>query len=171
MSEKRKKALLVVAFISIFAIGIFAGKFIAWLSGPDKRLIYEAQLNGALKTAKKYGMKTLYLKDLTDFEWESVCVILPYMSNERIKQKTGVKYYDFTDHDGQWGLLFIDKHKKLIPIRINRVRTVDAVVSYDEKHGFKGAVYCANKDNAKLVFYAKQFANWPKEELVALVEQ
>ena len=27
MSEKSKKALLVVAFISIFVIGIFAGKF------------------------------------------------------------------------------------------------------------------------------------------------
>lgn len=172
MSEKTKKILLVAAFVGIFAIGIFAGEFIAWLEGPDKQVIYEAQLNGALKTAKKYGLESVYLKDLTDFEWERVCIVLPYMSNEDIKEKTGIKYYDFTDHEGQWGLLFIDKNKNLIPVRIDQYNTVDAVYSYDERFNFKEAVYCADKDNAKLVFYEKQFwTTLPKEKHAVLVQQ
>lgn len=172
MNEKSKKALLVAAFISIFAIGIFAGKFITWLEGPDKRIIYEAQLNGALKTANKYGLEYVYLKDLTDFEWERVCVIWPYISNEDIKRITGVKYYDFTDHEGQWGLLFINKNKNLIPIRIERGSTVDYAGAYDDKKGYgfkgKGAVYCAAKDNAKLVFYFEKLFD---RMAVALVNQ
>ena len=158
MSEKRKKALLVVAFISIFTIGIFAGRFIAWISEPDKRIIYEAQLNGALRTAKKYELKFVYLKDLTDFDWEKVCVITPYILPETIKQRAGVEYYDFTDHDGQWGLLFIDKNKKLIPIRINAGWVGALALGYSDAKKYKfeeieGAVYCANKDNAKLAFH------------------
>ena len=35
-------------------------------------------------------LEHVYLKDLTDFEWERVCVVLPYMSNEDIKQKQGL---------------------------------------------------------------------------------
>ena len=103
MSEKSKKTLLGVAFLSIFTVGIIAGICVKKLESPDKQIIYEAQLNGALRIANKYGIEYVHLKDLTDFEWEKVCVILPYMSNEKIAQKTGVKYYDFTDHDGQWG--------------------------------------------------------------------
>ena len=64
------------------------------------------------------------------------------------------------------GLLFIDKHKKLIPIKINRVRTVDAVISYDEKHGFKGAVYCADKGSAKLIFMKNNSQIGPKKNLL-----
>ena len=152
MSEKSKKALLVVAFISIFVIGIFAGKFFAWLSGPDKRIIYEAQLNGALRTAEKYGTESVYLKDLTGFEWEKVCTIYHYISNEEIEKRVGVKYYDFTDYEGQTGLLFIDKNKKIIPVEISTIYLVDAI--YKHRNAIKNAVYCATADNAKILFYS-----------------
>jgi len=161
----KKYSVTALVIVAIFAVGILVGKCAAWLSGPDKQLIYEAQLNGALRLADKYNLNFVYLKDLTNFEWEKVCTIYHYISNEEIEKRIGVKYYDFTDNEGQTGLLFIDKNKKLIPIEISTIALVDAI---HKEYAFKNAVYCATTDNAKIIFYSGKRSD---RKNAALVQQ
>jgi len=148
-----------------FILGLVVNPFIPDIY-DNKWKELEIRFDSAFKLARKLQVPSLRVRDLAEFQWDKVCVITAYMGNDQIKARTGIKYYDFTDHEGQWGLLFIDAQQKPIPVKINNV-TVD--IAFHNSKATKEAQFCASHNNAKLVFNWNSTLNpsgFPMVELV-----
>lgn len=125
--------------------------FFIFPGGPMKKheKYFERSLIAAIKSEKGF----VYLKNLTDFEWERICVIPPYADKEDIDKVLGFEYDDYKklfwiNDEGFITFLFI-KDGKVIPLRlVRKPLEVDYHVDYDTHNA-----RCTNINKAKLIFY------------------
>lgn len=126
---------------------------------------HERQFEKALIDIAKSKTESVYLRDLTNFEWEKACPVYPYSSREDIDGMLGFRYEDYNkikwwiNDDSYWGLLFIDKKQNIIPARIKVIKT--GRYGGDEK--------CIVKSKAKLVarYSAGHWGTFVEFKLVA----
>ena len=109
---------MVVAWI-VFAI-FCAGLFLF----PSERDFANKLIN-----YKSDSSKTLYLKDLTDFNWDQVCLILPYedIFQESFKDaelrmlRPALQYRFWVGSEGSWWLVFKMKQAVVKSVRIKSI--------------------------------------------------
>jgi hypothetical protein len=155
MAIKLKHYLTVALVLMILVI---IGVIVFWTTGPHfpKQTKQDKQFEKALKKAIKSGAKEVYLKDLTDFEWERVYCLAPYgVETFNGIKWTGLSCFEYGAIDeSHWGLLFVDSNKNTIPICIKR-----GIIDYSrESQG------CVVKDGTKGMFTEE---NWGTKDYTA----
>lgn len=126
-------ALLFIAYVDVYVVH----------GGPMSK--EEKYVDRRLSTLVESRSGSISLKSITSFEWERVCALDTYSRREDVEQLIGMKYPDYdtlpwVGRDSYWGFLFIDRDRKVIPVRISR-----GLVGYVVGSGGEIRV-CAGKD-------------------------
>jgi len=134
---------LAIALVIFSAIS-FYGWFVLFYNPFWDRIVYKIEL----------GNDTIYLKDITNFDWDTVCVIAPYSihpDGSNLKDHIQADLESFNnkfknniyvpDADNHWSFVFI-LNKKII-------ETKKKGKKYYLENNYKEN--CILKDNAKIV--------------------
>jgi hypothetical protein len=136
-----------VSFFRSIIIGLLAiCLFIALCNykySASRNELYSVQINASLLTAKKYGIDSLYVKDIINIKWDKVCIVTPYDLPSVIESRCGIKS-SFTPPEGHAGLLFISNNIVVAEVVINEVSVGTNI---------KGAKGVATYNDARLVYY------------------
>jgi hypothetical protein len=145
--------------LSIISLSLRAAYFYMYRPMSSYERHFENALINVIRTNKDF----VYLKNLTDFEWERVCIVFPYAEKKDVEKILGFKYGDYDKlywiaNESIITLLFVDERQNVTPLRLRRWKMLDYGADY---YGSKGRKYerehtyggCVIKNNAQFVFY------------------
>ena len=120
-------AKVMVVVVALVIVGLLVTKiyFFIFFGGFGSKV--EREFGASLDKVLKTEAKSVRIRDIVEFDWERVCVVSPYISKSNVENRLGFRY-DYYDRlgwilsDSYWGLLFITKEQKVIPIRIDATK-------------------------------------------------
>lgn len=146
----------IVIFVGWVVFAIFCAGLL-WF--PSER-----EFTNKLISYKSDFSKKVYIQELTDFNWDQVCLILPYedifresfKDDELRKLRPALQYRFWVGSEGSWWLVF--KLKQVVAKSI-RIKSINIPI-YTEKYGFSKVIMkehiktysCLGRDAAFLEF-------------------
>jgi hypothetical protein len=117
--QKNKIMTILIGGVSLLTIAIFIVSQSKSDAGRYQEKVFEQSLRAAIeKKAQSESDRTIELKDLTDFEWETVYIFPPYTSADKISRELGFEWPSAKDTGiesfDQYNLLVFVQQKTVI---------------------------------------------------------
>jgi len=118
------KAFAIIFAAVVVLLGLLGVYVFVYLFGGGPMSPQEKRFQQAFLRAKESGRTPIYLKDLTDFDWDRVCAFYTgAMQPDELVAELGFRFegYDslrWLDLEEFWGLFFIRGSTDVIPIRV-----------------------------------------------------
>ncbi len=145
------KAIAIIFAAVVVLLGLLGAYVFVYLFGGGPMSLQEKRFQQALTRAKESGRNTIYLKELTDFDWDRVCAAYPgALRPDDLVALVGFRFRGYEairwlEVEQFWGLFFIRGSTEMIPIRVR-----EGIASYGGAPGIDPP--CIERTRAKLVF-------------------
>ena len=124
MRARSLKAFAIALAAAVVVLGLLGTYVVVYLFGGGPMSPQEKRFQQALLRVKESPRKEIYLKDLTDFNWDRACAAYPSaLRPDDLVALVGFRFkgYDairWLDLEQFWGLFFIKGSTDVIPIRV-----------------------------------------------------
>ena len=151
MRARSLKAFAIALAAAVVVLGLLGTYVVVYLCGGGPMSPQEKRFQQALLRVKESPRKEIYLKDLTDFNWDRACAAYPSaLRPDDLVALVGFRFkgYDairWLDLEQFWGLFFIKGSTDVIPIRVR-----EGIASCGGAPGIDPP--CVERTRAKLVF-------------------